>query len=392
MRFYLVILFSLLISFVGFSQDIKDIKENDLPPKVVSSFYEKFTPSGKVLWAKTADIFIATFKADNQNAKATYTKDGQWTKTKLEINFQELPIDLVTYITSNFRDAKINESSLIQSPTDSDYYLITLKKDGITAEAEINFDMKGNFLKQNIPVAFNKTPDVEQSAAGIPASIYNTFKKKYSSAKIQSWKNENSSYTLFFIQEETKGKSEFAADGTWRITKFSIPDKELPSVVMNDISSNFKDYKIKTSEMIQESGVADYYYLFAKKEGILQPSVGLFYSLDGKLIKKITSEDKEKEQDFTVDNNNTEKVNTSADDTNTNNAIEKIDVRELPSAIINYIKSDYSGYIIKEAILNTTEKSTFYVVKVKKEGFKAVTELTFDFSGKFLESSASGEE
>jgi hypothetical protein len=382
MRSFLVSLFSLIFSFAVFSQDFK---EGELPPNVVTTFYDKYTPTSKVSWTKTADVFVATFKSGDQGIKASFTNDGNWTVTKYEIDYRELPIDVLTYITSNFRDVKIKESTIRESPLDSNRYYIVLKKDGIAGEAEIYFDMKGKFIKQNVPESFNKPPVIEQAAAGIPADIYNAFKKKYPNAIIQSWKNENSRYQILFVKEGTNGKSEYTSEGIWNYTKYTLPEKELPSTIITDFTLNYKEYKIKTFELIQEPGT-DYYYLFAKKEGIFQPSVGLFYSMAGKLTKKISSEDEDPEAEF----ENIVNEQTSADDININ-PIQKISIKELPSTIMTYIKDNYSGYLIKEALVNTTEKGIFYYVKVKKEGFKAINELTFDINGKFIESNEKDE-
>jgi hypothetical protein len=151
--------------------------------------------------------------------------------------------------------------------------------------------------------------------------------------------------------------------------------------------------------MIEEPGTITYYYIFAKKEGIGQPSVELYYTLAGKLIKKVSSEEKsiidetEKADNKSSVATSVEKSTTTTSTTTTTsekdeeitNSVEKVDTKELPSTIISYIKTEYKGYTIKEAVLSTTDEGTFYYVKVKKEGVKAVTELGFDISGKFVE-------
>jgi|GEM_PF-1177163 len=396
MKLYLLSVFLLFLSLSVFSQDYK---ESELPPNVVSNFKDKFTPQGKVSWNKNIDIYTASFKSDDQNVKASFANDGKWVDTRYEIGYKELPGAVVTYVTSNFRDAKIKESSMRDTPSESEHYYIILKKDGITDEAILYFDLKGNFTNQSVPESFYKSTGTGQVAVSVPPAVFNAFKTKYPDAALESWKTDSTLYTATFTSEEMKGRAEFTLDGTWHFTKYIISEKELPGPVGNDLKQLYVGYKVKTSEMVEEPATTTYYYIMAKKEGIGQISVELYYTLAGKLIKKVASDEKSITDDTEKADNKaavttsdekststTTTATTSEKDEEITNSIEKVDTKELPSTIISYIKTEYKGYTIKEAVLSTTDEGTFYYVKVKKEGVKTVTELGFDISGKYFES------
>jgi hypothetical protein len=375
---YFIILF--LFSVKLFAQEIK---ESEVPAAVVSSFKDKFSPEGKTSWTKDAGIYTISFKSEGQNVKASFSSEGNWADTRYEIAYKELPGQVVSYITTNFKDAKIKESSLRESAEESNHYYIVLKKEGITSTAELYFDMKGTFTKQNVPDNFMSSVAGVQTTVNVPDTVYTAFKAKFPEAAITSWKTDSLLYTAIFTNDEMAGRAEYTADGTWHSAKYTVSEKELPGPISSDLKANYLGYKIKTCEMVQEPATTDYYYLFAKKEGIGQPSVELYYTLTGKLIKKVASEEKSIEEETQVSDKNT----TTKEDEIENSTV-TISAKELPSKIISYIKKNYYGYSIKEAVTSTTEKGTYYYVKIKKEGKKKLTELSFDVNGKYLEEKA----
>ncbi|MFA4851874.1 MAG: PepSY-like domain-containing protein [Bacteroidales bacterium] len=261
-----------------------------------------------------------------------------------------------------------------------------------------------SILLFSVTVFSQENKGKEQIASNVPDAVANAFKTKLPDATIITWKVDGSLYIASFKAEEQQGIAEFTADGAWHATKYPISEKELPGLIMRDFKTNYKLYKIKISEMVQEPGAQDYYYLFIKKDSAGHQTAELYYTLAGKFIKKVIKEDKkinddtEKATKTDTTKANTEKTEVkktdasekadnkiTSDDTEIKNTVETISSKELPSPAIKYVKQKYPGYSIKEAILNTTDEGTSYIVKIKKEGKKALTELTFDIKGKFME-------
>jgi hypothetical protein len=243
-----------------------------------------------------------------------------------------------------------------------------------------------------------------QIASNVPDAVANAFKTKLPDATVTTWRVDGSLYLASFKAEEQQGTAEFSADGAWQATRYPISEKELPGPVMSDFKTNYRLYKIKISEMVQEQGAQDYYYLFIKKDAPGHPAAELYYTLAGKFVKKVAKEDEKINNDTQkATKTDTAKANTentkikktdvseksdnkiTSDNTEIKNTVETINPKELPSTAIKYVKQKYPGYSIKEAILSTTNEGTFYTVKIKKEGKKAITELTFDIKGKFIE-------
>jgi hypothetical protein len=230
----------------------------------------------------------------------------------------------------------------------------------------------------------------EKKAADLPYSVQNAFLNRFYEGKIGTWKFDDSNYLINFTDESEgmEGTVEYTPDTVWVFTKYAIPEKELPGPAMTDIKTNYFGFKIKISELVQQPDSSDYYHVYAKKEGLGQPSVDLYYSLLGKLTRKELHDVKTTEENTEVNENNSN----TTEDNEIKNTTETISTKELPSKVAPYIKKNYPGYIIKEATLSITDEGTLYFVKIKKEQKKAITEVTFDKDGKFIEDNTKKDE
>ncbi len=389
MKFQIILLFSLLLSFSVIAQEVK---ESEVPAKVVSTFKTKFAPSGKTTWNKKIDVFVASFKEDGQNMLATFATDGTLNETKYEIPGQELPGAIGSYIDNNYKDAKIKSSWQRETPTEPLHYYVTLKKEGVIEAAEFWFDMKGKLIKKNVPDAFIKAVGIVSVKTVVtihpPTAVNDSFPVKVPSAIVQYWKKDSVNYTATFTKDEMTGFAEFGPDGTWHFTKYTVDAKELPGPIQTDVQAHYKAYSIKYGQLVSEpSKTYQYYYVYAKKEGIGVPSVELYYTMAGKFIKSVFSEEKVINDETEKSIKETNKVNKTTDADSTNeatNSEEVINKRELPTTITNYIKQMYKEYEIKSAVLSTTDAGTFYIVKIKKEGIQTPMKLQFDVKGKFI--------
>ena len=210
----------------------------------------------------------------------------------------------------------------------------------------------------------------------VPATVQNAFKAKLPDVTTTSWEKDTTMFVVSFTTKDNeKATSAFTADGTWHNTKFAVPEKELPSPISVDIKQNYKDYKIKTANMVQEPGTNNYYYILIRKDGIAQPSMELTYTIAGKLIKKTTP----KVNPNVVNSDNPAKMDTVS----STGSMETIDKKELPSPILTYIKQNFDGYFIKDAATGNYNKKFSYYVTLKKAGMKETHQLIFDINGKY---------
>ena len=383
MKSLLIIFFSLLLSVSVLAQDIK---ESQLPHAVADSFKKNFTPAGKVLWTKKDNLFTASFKEDKQNTIASFAADGMLAETKTDVLYNELPGSIVTYIATTYKEAKVESSCLRVTPAEGSQYYIVLSKVKAIDVAEFYFDMKGHLLKKNVPASFTTVASAtttvkEATSIAPPQAVIDSFKAKLPTAALQEWKKDSLNYIAIFKKDDMTGRAEFTHDGTWLFTKYTIGENELPGPAVSDVKKRFNEYKIKNCELVSDlSSAENYYYVFAKKEGIDVPTIELYYTLNGKFIKKLTSEDKASNQET----ENDIKENKAAKTEQNSDSDETISSKELPSTSINYINKAYPDYKIKEAVVSTTNTGTFYKVKLKKVGVTQPVNLLFDYTGKFI--------
>jgi hypothetical protein len=375
-KFVLFILF-VAIAIAAYTQEFK---ESELPAQVASSFKEKFTTEGKVVWTKVLGNFTASFKAENQTTKAEFSPDGKWLQTKTSVEYKELPGTIASYLSEEFKEAKIKESAIRETPEESDHYYITLKKEGTDKLAELTFDLKGEMLKKSIPDEFYATPaGSQQNTQNIPTAVLSAFRQKVPDGTITSWKQDSMVYVASFTAEQQKATASFMDDGTWLNTKTEVSANELPGPVSNYMKQKYSVYKIKKSQLLEDTSGQTSYYLLIKKEGVGQTALELYFSIAGKFIKQVVPVSNKSNADAFIN----EDVKTTEKD-DISNTVETVNIKELPSSIPTYIKENYKGYSIKEAVYSATDEGTYYYVKIKKEGVKDTPELSFDIHGKYV--------
>jgi len=136
----LLLVMSLVSVTLVYSQEKKQKKENIEVPVAVEKAFQKAYPNTKAEWEKEDGKYEAGFKYKGQEMSALYSAQGVLEEKETEINVNQLPAGVSTYITKN-KLGKIKEASKIT------------KADGtVTYEAEIAkgdvlFDAKGNFIK-----------------------------------------------------------------------------------------------------------------------------------------------------------------------------------------------------------------------------------------------------
>ena len=115
-------------------------KAQDVPPAVKTAFEKAFPNTTVKKWDKEDNDYEANFSKDGKTMSATFDANGAWKETETDIKVAELPVSVVNYIKTNYKDAGIKEAAIIES------------KDGKMYEAEVKdkdllFDMNGKFIK-----------------------------------------------------------------------------------------------------------------------------------------------------------------------------------------------------------------------------------------------------
>jgi hypothetical protein len=117
------------------------MKEKNVPQEVVKSFKQNFKETKSVYWEKEKEHYEVEFATNTTEQSVLFDAKGNILETEVEIETNQLPKNVLTYIQTNYPSKKIKEAAKI-----------TDDKNQITYEAEVDgqdllFDANGKFLK-----------------------------------------------------------------------------------------------------------------------------------------------------------------------------------------------------------------------------------------------------
>jgi|GEM_PF-962265 len=248
----------------------------------------------------------------------------------------------------------------------------------------------------------------------LPTDVLKNFKTTFFDAKKTTWVKEGENFIASFTLDEMKSSATYNEQGEWLQTSTPMDEKEIPSSITNYVKNNLPEARIKQSDYVEKPNKEIFYYVVAKKDGVGQQGIELFFSKSGKFTKKIDPLDVKTTTDIvnqnkkdsvktpitntntdvTTNNTNNDVNNTNTDDNNLNMVIKpgdsiaryKVTEKELPGPIITYFKKNFIDQRIKLAeIQEKPNGNKNYYLQVKKDGYKQpMTELYFNLDGKIL--------
>lgn len=143
-KIIIMLICSACISISVFAQKISADK---LPASVLAGFKAKFPNVTKVSWEmedKTA--YEADFKLNNVESSATFSKDGKWMETEMEIKLKDLPLNIQQNVAKQFPAYKINECSKIEHASNGLCFEVEITKGKETFD--VLYNSKGEILSK----------------------------------------------------------------------------------------------------------------------------------------------------------------------------------------------------------------------------------------------------
>lgn len=417
MKLRLLLLFS-LISLISFGQNAK----SDTIPQLIQKAFAKEYPDSKVKnWETIQKVYYANTKIDGQEARVSFSADGQWIETVYKTNEKELPGRIGTYLSTNLAAYKVLKAEYTESKNNGAFYYLTINKSGSEPDAELFFDVSGNFMKKNefhpidqpistgrevaeARVAAEKAAkkEAEERRAALlkmdrtvyenelPQAVLNNFKKKFPKVEETHWDSLDNIYSAHWEIEEYKNRADFNAQGDWLATMDELGDDQLFAPIGKYLEDNYPDLKFNTCERTtkRDRSVTWYVEMVNKpKKGEQELITKVYFDKSGKFIREErpkTTVSTEDESDVTITGNEDEEEDggTEGDDTPARTG-EKVKPGELPSAILKYVSENYPECKIKEATFDEFEEhGTAYQVIVRKEGLNQKSnELYFNDKG-----------
>jgi hypothetical protein len=131
-------LFTLMMGTFCFGQKVK---QGDVPAEVKQAFQKNFIQVKEVKWEKEDGKFEVNFEQGKHEMSAVFTSSGVLEETEMEIKVNELPSAITTYISSNYKGAKVKEAAKITKANGVVNYEAEVKG------SDLIFDINGKFIK-----------------------------------------------------------------------------------------------------------------------------------------------------------------------------------------------------------------------------------------------------
>lgn len=142
--------------------------------------------------------------------------------------------------------------------------------------------MKNLILIISIVVLFSLNA-CGQKSENVPENVRSAFSQKFPDATKKKWgKENNSEWEAEFKMNGKEYSANFNTAAVWLETEYDVNVNDLPEVVRLTIQNEFKEYKVKESE-ISETKDGKCYELELKKG---EEKLEVTLDLDGNVLKK----------------------------------------------------------------------------------------------------------
>ena len=419
-------LFLFVFLILGFSTvPAQKISENKVPKDVVISFKYKYPDATVSTWELNSDLYIAKFKLNNQESKAEFNDKGVWNVTRYNISEKELPGPILNFYKDNYRNKQFNisVSELHKNNEGKTFYYLQLKKEqnNQIKPIELTFDLNGKLLsktgqdeidlKNESTEKSNKKdkkqtdqeenvvkPDENQKyiidVAEVPADAKTHFASKVKKATGAVWYLQDKIYTVRFIIAGKNGQSTYDKNGVWIETRLEQPQENLHQLIASYLKENYRTYIIKSIELVTQPKDKSILIRMYDKKSLQDPPplTEIWFSTIGKFLSvtkpdiidydylesKKRKEDADKEFLSEIDKEGIKYEEAE-------NYNDKVNFKELPSPIPQYLKQNYKEHLVKSTrFVSDDELGNVYQIDVKREDSRDEAHLFFDILGNFL--------
>ncbi len=137
MKTLFALLFLFVFSFSSFSQ------ESTVPVNVKNSFSQKYPGIKEVKWEKEGkDKFEAGFTQNGIKTSVVLDEEGEIEETETQIQLNELPSGVLSYVKTNYKDFIISETAKIVKANNEELFEAEITKGN--KKQDLLFDKSGN--------------------------------------------------------------------------------------------------------------------------------------------------------------------------------------------------------------------------------------------------------
>lgn len=132
----------LLITATAFCQEKKEKKEKlEVPPAAEAAYKKSYPAAAKTTWSKEGTDFEVNFMNGKKEMAAVYSSSGELKETEVEIEPNELPAGVITYVKAHYKTGIKEAAKITKANGEINYEAEVNKKD-------VLFDKNGTFIKE----------------------------------------------------------------------------------------------------------------------------------------------------------------------------------------------------------------------------------------------------
>ena len=406
--------FLIVLCFVFFNSVLhaQVLKTKDVPKDAIGAFKEK-NPSAKASkWEMEDNQYVAIFKEDKAMAKSYFTSSGEWIKTMIEVEKEDLPTNILRHVKKTYPSySDIDNIYFLKQAEEKDSYIIDVIVQSQNIISTIKYTVTGKFISENkreLPkevVTSNKSdskkmtadnrplkkksvkpkklppvePDLIQEE-NVPVAVKKTFKKRFMNASEVKWyyNTDDSIYRLTCVMRDAETEGFISVGGSWISTITVIEADKLPSALYKSIDVFYSNYKIDKVKKEVRADKNDHFIIDVieeqnKKSGHVTQ---MYLDKNGKIIKIVDPEikednkepemsDKEKKEQAKMEKEFKKDQKMKYKSTNINES-------ELPPGVGLWIAREYPEYVVKKAEYKSfdefSEHGNIYIILIQRPG------------------------
>ncbi|MDT0294342.1 PepSY-like domain-containing protein [Mesonia ostreae] len=135
---------ALLFFFGSITVYAQDLKMDEVPAKVVSTFEKEFLKANDVAWEKDKNNYKVAFKRNQMDYEVWYSSTEKEVKREVELLKSQLPKAVTKTLNKKYAAYKTGDAKMIKRASKKTLYRVEIEKENL--EKIITFDENGSVL------------------------------------------------------------------------------------------------------------------------------------------------------------------------------------------------------------------------------------------------------
>lgn len=204
----LIIVSALLFSCNGPTKEKQENQDQTNPAE--ANFKSQYPDAKNVEWEEEGEYTEAEFEQEGAEISILYDKEGNVMQTETEIDVNQLPESVGTYISDNYPESEIEEAEKIESAK-GNFFEVEIENEN-DEEIELLFDADGNFVEEVIEAddegendndgeEVEEENEIEIEVSELPEGVIKYVTQNYAEYTITEAEKETTEERVFFEVE-----------------------------------------------------------------------------------------------------------------------------------------------------------------------------------------------